>query len=377
VGLIGGGEFTAYRKRKRLEQMLRRAEAHEPEVEMPDATYAVIGYHNSLVQDRGGKSMFTSLAQKADEAIGRLTSGVEDITREDGEGMWATVERVRAFERLPRPIYRTASYTPRPVSVGGNHPMQMPGDVLTAMFTTRYVYLDGSKIQLALFEKLAREIGINCSVLRAHLNEHLDGEIDLWDELGSSLDLPDRSASRQAAKRATYAALYFSGAPNLTKTLCSEYSKATRGNEWPDGDDVAGFFKHPLVKDLLSARDSMKAHLKEKGGMEDAFGIKRSTGDFSGSKNPARTLLSCVLQGHELKLMWPLYKEAIAERKRNRKDRFRIALYKYDGIVLWVREGHKEREKQKWIGELQDAFNGNAEDVLTRLDLEQDGPPES
>jgi hypothetical protein len=220
-------------------------------------------------------------------------------------------------------------------------------------------------------------MGITCSVIRRHLQKHLDGEIDLWDELGASLDLPDRSASRQAAKRATYAALYFSGEPNLIRTLCKEYAKATRGSGWPDEDDVEGFFDHPLVEDLRTARGSMKTYLEEQGEVEDAFGIKRSLEDFESRDNPKRTLLSCVLQGYELDLMWPLYEIAEEERERDEDDRFRIALYKYDGIVVWMREGHKERVRKRWIGEMQEAFDENAEDVLTRLDVERSGPPEN
>jgi hypothetical protein len=82
------------------------------------------------------------------------------------------------------------------------------------------------------------------------------------------------------------------------------------------------------------------------------------------------------LQSYELKAMLPLYEEAKKERERGRDDRFRIALYKYDGIVVWIREGNKQRDRDKWITHLQDAFDENAENVLTRLDVEQVGPPE-
>lgn len=245
------------------------------------------------------------------------------------------------------------------------------------MFTPRYIYLDGSKIQLALFEKLARDMGMNCHKITGHLRRHLDGEFDLWSEIGSAIDLPDGDARRQAAKRATYAALYFSGEPNLYRVLCSEYAKATSMNIWPDGNDVEGFFDHPVIQDLSTASKSMKKTLGEKGEIEDAFGVTRAAKDFEERGNPKRTLLSCVLQGHELRLMQPLYDEAIREQERDRADRFRIAIYKYDGIVVWIREGHKERDRKKWIGCLQSAFDEEAEDVLSRLDIEQIGSPKS
>jgi hypothetical protein len=257
--------------------------------------------------------------------------------------------------------------------------MQIPSEALAEMFTPHYMYLDGSKIQLALFERLARRMDERCPTIRDYLKRHLSGEFDLWQEIASSVDLPDESASRDAAKRGTYAALYFSGEDNLHRELCSEYAKSCEGSSdsWPQGDDVQGFFDHPVIEELLEVRQSMKKKVESEGEIEDAFGIARSVENFSERSNPERTMLSCILQGHELRLMEPLYEMAIEEQRRDREDRFRIALYKYDGILVWIREGNKQREREKCTRRMQEVFDDRAEDVLTRLDVEQVGAPDS
>jgi hypothetical protein len=376
IVLMADSPDSYYQRKKNLSALLEEAERTEPEVELPEATYRVVNYHNEMVKERGGKQMFTRLAENAQRAIDHLKSGVEKIESDSVAGVRASIRRVRAFEDLPRPVYKASSYTPRPTSVGSNHLMQIPSEALAEMFTPHYVYLDGSKIQLALFEQLARSMDQTCPAIRDHLKGHLAGDFDLWKEIASSIDLPDDDASRDAVKRGTYAALYFSGKDNLYRQISKEYAKSAENgpDNWPRGEDVEGFFDHPVIKELLEVRVSMKQKVNSEGVIEDAFGIPRSADDFSERSNPERTMLSCILQGHELRLMYPLYELAMEERESDRGDRFRIALYKYDGILAWIREGNKQRERQKWIRRMERAFNDRAEDVLTRLDVEQIGP---
>lgn len=379
IVLMTNSPDSHYQRKKNLSGLLEEADQTEPEVELPEATYRVVKYHNEMVQDRGGKQMFTRLADNAQEAVDHLKSGVAQIDSDSVAGVRASIRRVRAFEDLPRPVYKASSYTPRPTSVGSNHLMQIPSEALAEMFTPQYVYLDGSKIQLALFEQLARSMDQECPTIRDYLKGHLDGQFDLWQTIGASIDLPDEDASRDAAKRGTYAALYFSGEDNLYRQISKEYAKSSEqsSDAWPSGEDVDGFFDHPVIEELLEVRESMKQRVESDGEIEDAFGIARSADDFSERSNPERTMLSCILQGHELRLMEPLYEMAIEEQRRDREDRFRIALYKYDGILAWIREGNKQREREKWTRRMQEVFDDRAENVLTRLDVEQVGAPDS
>lgn len=379
VLMTGASPDDYYQRNKSLETLLAEADRKEPEVKLPEATFRIIDYHNWLVQDRGGKQMFTELAKNARSAVEHLKSDIDRIDHIDDDsvaGIRASIRRIRSFENLPRPVYKPAKFTPRPTSLGGNHLMQIPSEALAEMFTSHHVYLDGSKIQLALFERFARKMGEGCPTVREYLQRHLYGEFDLWREIGSSMDLQDEGARRDAAKRGMYAALYFSGAPNLYREICETYAASASdrySDEWPRGEQIEGFFDHPVVEELLEVREALEEEVESRDYIEDAFGIERSLNDFSDRSNPKRTMLSCLLQGHELKLMRPLYEIAEEERRRDRDDRFRIALYKYDGILLWMREGHKERVRRKWVGRMQETFSEHADDVLTRLDVEEIG----
>jgi hypothetical protein len=83
----------------------------------------------------------------------------------------------------------------------------------------------------------------------------------------------------------------------------------------------------------------------------------------------AKSTLACIVQSLEVKTMWPVFKAAIKEHEREGDDRWRILLYKYDEVILWVKD---KRELQRWTQNAQELVDEQTDRLRlsTRLDVE-------
>ena len=132
-----------------------------------------------------------------------------------------------------------------------------------------------------------------------------------------------------------------------------------------------------MIKQLLDVRTRVKAKISRENGAYDAFGRWIDRKDFADDdaaqdeemREGVKGLLAYVVQSVEVKTMWPIFKSAIAERKQDGQDRWRVMQYRYDEVVLWVRD---PRRVKKWAKHVRDltAEHTEAHDLTTRLDVE-------
>ena len=138
-----------------------------------------------------------------------------------------------------------------------------------------------------------------------------------------------------------------------------------RALEDRDAGVAAGraFMQHPVVSELLSARDAQLAAIEAKGGAEAADG--RFIPLPPEHKNPEASVLATVAQSYEQALMKVLVEY---ENERGRSTRFRLALWLHDGC--YVRCSRRMSARMKDLNRRLDA-RADELGVIARFDHEE------
>jgi hypothetical protein len=249
----------------------------------------------------------------------------------------------------------------------------------------------------AQFDEQTDHTSYDTSAINERLRTHLDdgAHFDLWGDLRASVDLDtdterQTQAAKNAVKRGTYSAVYGAKKQTVMRNICKEY--ANRGGTYPNTHAPAeGFLDHPMIDQLLDVRRRIRGKISYDDGGMDPFGrwLERETfketdkDDISeerrsydgddyegyGHKKGAKSLLAYIVQGMEVKTLWPIFQAAIKEAERDSNDRWRVMQYRYDEVIIWAR---KRREVEKWANHARSlvADYADAEGLLTQLDVE-------
>jgi len=279
---------------------------------------------------------------------------------------------------FPQPLYAFCDRFPRLKADYYNQCMNLPSEVLRAMYTPNDYELDLSKAHLGSYAPVARREGIDVPVLEEYLEANLEDDEsllkdgDLWTELASTMELGDLQAARTAAKRA-YSAVYGSSRQNLLYQIYQEYAKAT-GEPPDDFEPLRPILSHPLMQELLETRDKLEAIVTNRGGLEDATGrlIPQEAWDETKDRGDRwRGVLAYVNASYEQELMAAAFDEAREEKQADGRTDYKIWLYQADGFTVRVRSrvSHSKR-----IERLQEAVAERASELAVPTELRVDWP---
>lgn len=379
----------------------KRRLAEDAEVTPPEESQRIIAYLNGLANDAESvpSDIFTSLSHHVQDGVDTLMDYAERGAEVYNKGIRQSITQLRRFEDMPFMLYQAGDFTPRPTPVGGNHLVGVDSKALPPMFGGHHVALDLSKAQLAMFARVAggeynQDMGTTEKALAQHMDESVD--FDMWESMMDCMDLPTHEAAEYAVKRATYSAVYGASKNTIRHNASKEFAERSE-HTYPDTEDVKGLFSHPVIENVLTAREhaqeQISYHDSERRHTADAFGrtLDRRTfrdGDSTdlADEQPAidersadgriykgsRSLLAYIVQSVEVKTMWPIFRKAIEERKRDGRDRWRVLLYKYDEVVLWVRD---KREVGRWTEFVRDIVEAQAEELGITTELDVEYPP--
>jgi len=400
INFMTGKESDPYLKNQTFDRLKERArEPGDAEIAPPEKTIRIVEYMNGLSKSQ----MFRTWQNNVQDAVDALKSIAADSSVLYDEGIRQSITMLRRFEDMKWMLYQVGNYTPRPTPVGHNNLVGVDSEALPALLGKKNVALDLSKAQLAMFCHVANrfdretdQTDYRVPEAEERLHRHLDGSdpFDMWDDLVGTLAFPAnndrlRKAARDAVKRGTYSTVYGAKDSTIQHNICTAYAR--NGGEYPDSHDPTdGFLEHPMIEQLLDVRKRVKARISRNDGAQDSFGrwldredFKRGDDelkeemaaydedDYEGMdvRKGAKGLLAYIVQGVEVETMWPIFESAIAERKREGKDRWRVMQYRYDEVVLWVRDLRRVETWANHVRELVDDY-ADQNDILTELDIE-------
>lgn len=213
--------------------------------------------------------------------------------------------------------------------------------------------LDLTAAQLGIVAKIW-----NCPKLRVFL---ANGG-DVWQEFCCWLGVGEEA--KGVVKQALYSIIFGS-----TKDGIRE--RWTSGHLWEEGFSTElcdRFLSHYIVKELLNARSVELSRIKELGGMFDAFGrwVDVSDIDKPSLSAQARSLLSAIVQSHELRIMLqavPLLKSL---------NRVYPMVFLHDGLTIRL-TGRTVEQEQTVCDKIAQVINDycKSEGYLTKMTPER------
>jgi hypothetical protein len=363
VYLIDGRTVNPTNRKAITRQRIEEAGLHEPVIQPPPETIQVQTYLHNI-----SPKLFGTVKEHVPEAMQIAREGDFFAKESERTSALARLQQICAF---PAPIYKTADYSPRLYPYGENTVGNLRSELRPALYTERDVELDLSKAHLSALAKAAREDGIDASGIEEYLQRHMDGDIDLWSELTSVVDVEDKKAARKAVKR-IYTAVYGGSEQTTFWEMSTEYADRAQV-EHPGYDPFRPTLEHPLGRSVMRVRERLLERIDDNGGMLDANGRFLHIEDFKECKNPDRSLMSYVATSYEIKLIAAAIDAAQQEKewaskKENRRPRFQIWLLQHDGFTMRVR---RRSDKERWIKHLQDAVAEKASElgITTRLEV--------
>src|SRR5690606_31832066 len=122
------------------------------------------------------------------------------------------------------------------------------------------------EVDLASAQLAVAAVDFGCPTLY----DFLSAERSFWELIVEHMGLPFNEATKAAVKRGTYGLVYGAGEPRIIADVRDEYEALT--GDQMGADTAARFLTHPLVGELLTARDAELERVKEQGYVVDCFG---------------------------------------------------------------------------------------------------------
>jgi len=309
-------------ERRRMEKLSEYAERHAP---TPIAG-RLLHYLNNLSARYFEKKKRTRYGATED-AIDALQ------TSERGK------DQLRAYllnvDEQPRPHYGFSAYTVRLIDSIGHLPL-MSAPVRRAFLDDAVEY-DLASSQLAIVS-----VEWDIPALRFFLEEGYS----IWPALLKWMGLPPEA--KPAVKRGVYGLVYGAGEDRIVSDVMEEYEAVTGSTI--DAKQAGRLLTHPLMLDVLKAREDQMKAIQKRGYAVDCFARKITEGGNGfgpkGEKDYSRSILAQVAQSRELWLLEPAIELALAEAKKSRPD-FRIVLWQHDGFSVKFRSSARRKTAER------------------------------
>ncbi len=344
-----------------------------------------------LYSDRVGRAL--------DELL--LTAGK---TR-DADVRQAELQVIRSLRIQPLPVYSTRGRTQRLVPQGQG--------LTTAPAWIRHAVLDDC-VEVDMASAQLALVGSMWDVpsIRGFLAVSLEGGPSFWTEVSTWLRRsfpdgeyqPDRHFERVKGllKTATYGICFGMTEANVAR-WGSPYrlgpkAKAQRRRELsflrrmfgaPSGEVGHRLLEHPLVVDLLAARERRAAMVLEEGHLVDVFGRRYELGTtIDGRDVTPRSVLAAQAQAAEHLIMLHVARPFLDEgRRANSASRPGKTVYPEAEIVLWQSDGLSIRVRQRgrtdsWVARAEDGLAEGCRElerllgcppILTRMEVKYAG----
>ena len=369
-----------------------------PVVDPPETTTRIQSYLNELPQQlfgHGSHGIFRP--KKIDEALEVVGNGAVDksavnesavnesavngsaVGNGDNNESWRDQQRRILFwiRTFPKPLYLPCDRFPRQRADHQNQAMNLPTPVRRSFYTGRDYELDLSKAHLASCVPVARREGMAVPTLKRYLQANLRGDTDLleggdlWLDLASYLEVNGPIDKKRKVVKRAYSLVYGKAAGRLWYQLLKEWKRLT-GRWVGSTTPFKKLGRHPLIKELLQARSQLRQIIDKRGGLEDVRGrlVPLSAWDATKKKeNRWRGVLAYVNASFEQALLYPVFEEALAERRREGPSRFQIWLYQADGVTVRI---HRKYDHRPQIKRLQEAVAKQADELGVPTELEVD-----
>jgi len=322
---------------KSREKLRERSRAQEPPCEDSKQW-------RDYLNDRD-PSLFESVLDRLPEAYDKVRKDPEFR----GQKREEAIRHLRAIEEQPMPIYGFSGNTVRLTTL--NSSIQTIDGDLRHILTAGWIELDLSSAQLAIAGK---DWGVQKVV------DFLSEGKSIWKELSSFLSLPMRA--KPALKQGLYSAVYGALENNIRRFILRK--AGSEGIDVPE-DKAKRFKEHPLVQELLEAREEKLSRIQEEGGAKDCYGRWI---DYDGieKKKPQRSILAQLNQAREMWLLEPVLR--LAEEQDEGPQAWEVTLLQHDGFSIKVHNG----QGKQVVETLQNAVAELAEHhgYPTRLEIE-------
>jgi hypothetical protein len=266
-----------------------------------------------------------------------------------GQKREEAIRHLQAIEEQPIPIYGFSGNTVRLTAL--NPSLQTIDGDLRHILTEGWIELDLSSAQLAIAGK---DWGVQKVV------DFLSEGKSIWKDLSSFLSLPMRA--KPALKKGLYSAVYGALENNILWFILEKAQY--EGVDVPK-ERAKQFTEHPLVQELLEAREEQLDRIREDGGAENCY---EQWIDYDGieKKKPQRSILAQLNQAREMWLLEPVLRRA--EEQDEGAKNWDVTLLQHDGFSIKVHNG----QGKQVVETLQNAVAELAEHhgYPTRLEIE-------
>jgi hypothetical protein len=334
VNFMTGAKMNRHNRRRYREKELQAALDEQPTIDPPERSIRFRDYMN-----RRDGGQYRSMKKN----VGKAVQKAKDLPL-SRESKLTAIRTLRGFEQIPNGVYALCDYSPRIKAYGTNQLMNLKSELRKELYGPRHVEMDLSKAQAAAAHYLWEG---ELKALEEHLVAHREGEIDLWDHIGSRVNLRDRNAARTCAKRAMYGTVFGGETDYICLEMLRAYQEET-GYNAGSHDPFRSVLEHPVLKEMLQARGKELRKIEEDGGRRDVDGrwIDNSWFKDRNDNKPERNVLAYAAQSVEQFLMESILMCAENEEKKvsdgcKSRPNFQVILYQADGVTIQLKRDRR------------------------------------
>lgn len=319
----------------------RIVNSYEPRIDPPDTTLMMKDYLNNLSKRPVFTAQYGLFGGGGFETMIETAKEVPDEQRRRQE-----LRNLYYMQAFPKPLYVECDWSPRLRAEKMNQFMNVKTEIRKSVYQeSKHRELDLSKAHLACYIPTVREHGIDTPILDKYLeadlndNDELLAQGDLWMDLAHACDtaaFDTMEALRNAVKR-LYSVPYGMARAKVLHMIAKDYDDYT--GHYPDHEPLQPLLSHPLVAELLRTRETLREIIEDEHGLYDATGRFIPLSKWNGEKkkeNRWRGLMSYINATYETEIIGAPFEEAIAEKERDARTKFKIVLLQGDGFSIQV-----------------------------------------
>lgn len=266
---------------------------------------------------------------------------------------------LKAIAVQPQPMYGTVAKSTRAFATNESV-LRLHRD-LRKILTQDWITADLRSAQLAIVAKVW-----DVPQIEQYLIEVQESGRTIWEDLCQHMGLEYNSTNKAKVKTPLYSITFGAGRNRLHALFTREFGHGNGKAAYNQ------FKKHPIIRALLIARSRQLKAIRLAQGGTDAFGRflkleKRHKKGYNYLYDNSRSILACIAQSYELKLLLPVIDMA---KEQQSKDRgFCITTFLHDGFTF---DAFRPEDQQRWEDKIAKAVKDESDrlGIRTQLDFE-------
>ncbi len=303
-----------------------------------EQTKSLLTYMNSVSANR-----FTAVVNRHMQAAKDHAATLKDADNQ--------LRILQSIEAQPVPVYSASPKTVRVFS--SNESILSLHRSLRKILCQDWISADLKSAQLAIVAKLWDIPSINTYLTAC--------KGSIWKTIADECSIPYTEDTKAAIKKATYSIIFGMGSKKHRELCAEELSE----------EQYEAFLGQPMIVDLLKARRQQIRLIHSAKGARDAFGQwlelrHRAEPGFKFQLDNSRSIMACVAQSWELRLLMPCLQKAID----TQGERSGLCL------LTWLHDGFcfvpaRDDQREYWTGILANAVKEQAiaAGMLTELEF--------